>query len=244
MSPIDELLPILKKLKLTGLLSTLDIRRAQAVDDNLSYEEFLLRIFCDEMERRDAKQLKQRLNKANFEHAKTLEDFDFHFNPKIPKAKIVDLSTCNFIHKHENVLLVGQAGTGKSHIAQSIGNRACRQGYSTTFLSAQKMFSSLKAARADNSFEKAIENLAKPDLLIIDDLGLRTLRDNEPDDLHDLIKSRYENGSTIITSNRAVEEWYPLFNNPLMASAAMDRLLHHVHVIEIEGESYRTAKRV
>ena len=225
MSPTDELLPILKKLKLTGLLTTLDIRRTQAIDDNLSYEEFLLRIFCDEMERRDAKQLKLRINKANFEHAKTLEDFDFHFNSKIPKAKIIDLSTCNFIHKQENVLLVGNAGTGKSHIAQAIGNRACRQGYKTVFITAQKMFSSLRAARADNSFEKKLEELTKPHLLIIDDLGLKTLRDNEPDDFHDLIKSRYENGSTIITSNRDVEEWYPLFNNPLMATAAMDRLL-------------------
>jgi len=243
MSPTDELLPILKRLKLTGLLTTLDIRRSQAVDENLSYEEFLLRIFCDEMERRDAKQLKQRLNKANFEHAKTLEDFDFHFNPKVPKSKIVDLSTCNFIHKHDNVLLVGPAGVGKSHVAQSIGHRACRQGYSSIFVTAKKMFASLKAARADDSYERVMGKLSKPSLLIIDDLGLSSLRDNEPDDFHELIKSRYENGSTIITSNRAVEEWYPLFNNPLLASAAMDRLLHHVHIIELEGDSYRTSKR-
>ena len=243
MNPIDELSPLLKKLKLSGLLISMDLRSQQAVEDNLSYEEFLLRLFCDEMERREVKQLKQRLNKAAFEHAKTLEDFNFTFNPIIPKAKIIDLSTCIFIAKHENVLLVGPSGVGKSHIAQSIGHRACLMGYSTIFTTAHKLFGQLRAAMADNSYEKVISNYVKPHLLIIDDLGLRPLKDSQPDDLHELIRRRYENGSTIITSNRAVEEWYPLFNNPLLASAAMDRLLHHVHIIELEGQSYRTSKK-
>lgn len=243
MNPIDELSPIFKKLRLSGLLISLDVRSRQAVEDNLSYEEFLLRLFCDEMERREAKQLKQRLNKAEFEHAKTLEDFNFTFNPKIPKAKVIDLTTCNFIAKHENVLLVGPSGVGKSHIAQSVGHRACLMGYSTIFTTAHKFFGQLRAAMADGSYERVISNFVKPHLLIIDDLGLRPLRDSQPDDLHELIRRRYENGSTIITSNRSVEEWYPLFNNPLLASAAMDRLLHHVHIIELEGDSYRTSKK-
>ena len=243
MSPIDELAPLLRKLKLSGLLISLDIRRKQAVEDDLPLEEFLLRLFCDEVERREAKHLKQRLNKAAFEHAKTLEDFDFTFNPNIPKAKIIDLTTCTFIAKHDNVLLLGPSGVGKSHIAQSIGHRACLVGYTVIFSTAQKLFRDLRASLADNSYEKVVAHYLKPHLLIIDDLGLRPLTDSQPDDLHEIIRKRYENGSTIITSNRDVEEWYPLFNNPLLASAAMDRLLHHVHVIKLEGESYRTSKK-
>ena len=172
-----------------------------------------------------------------------MEDFDFTFNPNIPKAKIIDLTTCTFIAKHDNVLLLGPSGVGKSHIAQTIGHRACLVGYTVIFSTAQKLFRDLRASLADNSYEKVVAHYLKPHLLIIDDLGLRPLTDSQPDDLHEIIRKRYENGSTIITSNRDVEEWYPLFNNPLLASAAMDRLLHHVHVIKLEGESYRTSKK-
>ncbi len=125
MHPTDELTPILKKLRLSGVLQTLDLRMRQAVDDDLSLPEFLLRLMTDEVERRGAKQSDSRLRRASFEHHKSLEDFDFTFNPKNPKNKIIDLATCNFISKHENVCFVGQTGVGKSHIAQAIGHRAC-----------------------------------------------------------------------------------------------------------------------
>ena len=121
MSPIDELVPLLKKLRLSGVLQTLELRTQQAAEDSLSHAEFLLRLLSDEVERRDAKMLDQRIRRANFEHAKTLEDFDFQFNPNVPKAKVIDLATCGFIERKRNALLIGQSGVGKSHIAQALG---------------------------------------------------------------------------------------------------------------------------
>ncbi len=243
MHPTEELTPILKKLRLSGVLHSLDMRLRQAVDDDLGHAEFLLRLLTDEVDRRSAKQLDSRLRRANFEHQKSLEDFDFTFNAKVPKHKIIDLATCGFIAKHENVCLVGQTGVGKSHIAQAIGHRACAAGYQVLYTSAHQMLTGLRAARADASHERKLARLVAVDLLIIDDLGLRSLSGDEPLDLYDIIRQRYEKASTIITSNRAVEEWAPLFNDKLLAGAAMDRLLHHAHVIEITGHSYRNPPR-
>ncbi len=239
MHPTDELLPILKKLRLSGVLQSLELRTRQAADDDLSHPEFLLRLLTDEVERREAKQLDVRLRRANFEHAKSFEDFDFTFNPKVPKSKIIDLATCSFVERRENVLLCGKTGVGKSHIGQALGHRACMAGYTVLYTSAHDLLRLLRAARADGSHDRKLLRYISPDLLIIDDLGLRSLEHDEPIDLYEIIRRRYEQGSMIITSNRAVEEWPPLFRDALLASAAMDRLLHHAHVIEIDGDSYR-----
>jgi len=239
MSATDDLIPLLKKLRLSGVLLTLALRTQQATDDNLSHVEFLYRLLSDETERRDGKQLEQRVRRACFEHQKTVEDFDFHFNPNVPKAKILDLATCAFVERNENVLLVGQAGVGKSHIAQALGHRACRAGFSVLYVSAHHMLTQLRAARADQTYDKKLLRFTSPDLLIVDDLALRPLVHDEPIDLYEIIRQRYERGSTIFTSNRALEEWSPLFHNALLASAAMDRLLHHAHIVTIEGDSFR-----
>ncbi|PIE63996.1 MAG: transposase [Deltaproteobacteria bacterium] len=239
MSTTDDLVRVLKKLRLSGVLETLDLRRRQAVDDNLAFEEFLLRLLTDEVERRETKQLRLRMRRAQFEEAQTIEDFDFAFNPEIPKAAIIDLATILFIERRENVLLIGPSGVGKSHIGQALGERACRRGKTVLFVQAHKMFTDLRAARADQSYERRMLRYTGPDLLIIDDLGLRPLQYDEPVDLHEIIRQRYRRGSMVITSNRDVEEWYPLFGDALLASAAMDRLLHDAHVVKMKGESYR-----
>jgi len=239
MSSTDDLIPLLKKLRLSGVLQSLELRTRQAADDDLSHCEFLYRLLSDEVDRRDSRQLDQRVRRAGFEHATTLEDFDFAFNATVPKTKIIDLATCAFVDRRENVLLVGPTGVGKSHIAQALGHRACRAGHSVLYTSAHDLLTQLRSARGDNSLERKMLRYTSVDLLVIDDLGLRSLAHDEPIDLYEIIRRRYQRSSTIVTSNRALEEWHPLFHDALLASAAMDRLLHGAHVVVIEGDSYR-----
>lgn len=239
MHPREELVPLLKKLRLSGVLETLDLRIGEACSDDVSHHEFLVRVLRDEVERREAKQLGARLRRANFEHAKTLEDFDFQFNPTVPKSTVIDLATCGFVGKQENVLLLGQTGVGKSHVAQALGHRACRAGYTALFVTAHDLFRELRAARADGTLQRKLQRFLQVDLLILDDLGLRPMQSTDPVDLYDLIRGRYERGSIVITSNRDTDELMGLFPDALLGNAAMDRLLHHAHIIRLTGRSYR-----
>lgn len=229
----------LKTLRLSGLWETLDIRVQQAVEEGLDLHEFLFRLLQDEVDRRGAKSLERRVKLANFEGPKSLDSFDFKFNSTLPRNELIEIATCRFMDAHENVILVGPAGVGKSHMAQAIGQRACRAGRTVLYVTAHQILADLRAARADHTWNRRIEKFAAVDLLIIDDLGLRPLALDEPVDLYELIRRRYERGSMIVTSNRDISEWYPMFGDSLLASSAMDRLLHHSRVIVMDGHSYR-----
>jgi DNA replication protein DnaC len=219
-----QLTPKLKSLRLSGILETLDVRTQQAITEQLSYVEFLQRLIEDEVERRTQKQLALRLRRAAVDLEKTLEGFDFGFNPGLNRQQIFDLATCQFIEKHESVLIQGPAGVGKSHLAHALGHEACRRGYDVLFIPADRMLGHLHGGRADGSYERRLLTYTRPDLLILDDFGLKPLPALGPEDLYDVINERYERGSLIVTSNRALAEWPDLFQQPLLASAALDRV--------------------
>lgn len=237
-----QLTPQLKQLRLSGILETLEVRHRQAIEDKWSYVEFLSRLLEDEVERRAQKQLKLRLRRAAVNTTKTLEEFDFNFNPTINRQQILQLASCGFIRQKRNLLICGPTGVGKSHLSQGLSHEACRQGYDVLFVSTHKMLQHLHGGRADGSLERRLATYLRPHLLVLDDFGLRALSPLAAEDLYDVINERYERGSIIITSNRAPAEWPDLFGNPL-ASAGLDRLAHHAEVVVITGASFRAQGR-
>lgn len=241
----DQLRPRLKQLRLSGILETLDMRLRQAEDETWAHLEFLERLLEDEVERRHHKQLALRLRRASFQPDKTLERFDFSFNPQINKQAIMNLATCQFIERKESVLIIGQTGTGKSHLSQALGHEACRKGFDVVYVNAAKMLLQLHAGHADGSFDRRFATLIRPDLLIIDDFGLKPLRPPAHEDFYDIISERYDKpkGATIITSNRALAEFPGLLGDPLIASAGLDRLFDSAHVITMTGASFRARNR-
>ena len=229
----------LKTLHLGGFLQTLDLRLQQAQKASLGYVEFLDLLVQDEIERREAKKLNLRLQRASFDEEKTIEGFDFSFNSKLNAKQVRDLGNGAFIEKKEHVLLYGPAGVGKSHIAQALGHQACRLGYDVLFTKAVKLFRFLLAGRADHSWEKRLKRYLAPALLIIDDFGLSPLTLIQAEDFYEIVAERHLKSSIILTSNRPPQDWVPLFPDPVMANSALDRLVHHAYHLVIEGESYR-----
>lgn len=233
----------LRQLRLSGVLETMEARNRQAIDGQWSYVEFLSRVLEDEVERRSQKQLNLRLRRGALNTTKTLEGFDFHFNPNLNRQQILDLATCEFVRQKRNLLVCGPTGVGKSHLAQALGQEAARQGLDVLFMNTQKMLQHLNGGRADGSWERRLATYLRPDLLILDDFGLKPLQAPGPEDLYDVINERYEKGSILVTSNRAPSEWPDLFLDPLLASAGLDRLLDRAEVIIIRGPSFRSQGR-
>jgi len=240
---MHQLKPQLKQLRLSGMLETLEVRERQAIEGKWSYAEFLSRVVEDEVERRAQKQLALRLRRSTINMTKTLEDFDFSFNPSINRQQVMQLATCDYIRRKHNVLICGPTGVGKSHICQGLSHEACRQGYNVLFINVHKMLRHLNGGRADNTLEKRFQSYRRFDLLILDDFGLKPLQPPGPEDLYDMINERYEQGSIMLTSNRAPTEWPDLFGNPLLASAGIDRLAHHAEMLIITGASFRAQGR-
>jgi DNA replication protein DnaC len=235
-----QLTPTLKALRLSGILATLEARHHQAIDGQWSYIEFLARLLEDETERRAQKQLALRVRRATLNTTKTLEGFDFAFNPTVNRQQVLALASGEYIRRKRNVLICGPTGVGKSHLAQALAHEACRQGFEVLFVNTHKMLAHLLGGRADGTTERRLAGYLRPELLILDDFGLKPLEPPYgPTDLFDVITERYEQGSILLTSNRAPAEWPEVFGNPLLASAGLDRLAHHAETVVITGNSFR-----
>lgn len=239
-----QLTPYLTKLRLSGILQTLEVRNRQAVDGHWSYVEFLSRLLEDEVERRGQKQLTLRLRRSAVNSTKTIETFDFNFNPAINRQQVLQLASCDFVRRKRNVLIYGPSGTGKTHLAQALVHEACRQGFDALFTPMHKMLQYIHGGRADGSLDRRLQTFLRPDLLVLDDFGLKPLQHPGPSDLYDIIDGRYEKGSIVWTSNRAPAEWPDVFLDPLLASAGLDRLGDHAEVLIITGASYRAQARL
>jgi DNA replication protein DnaC len=216
----------MKRLKLSGLLATLPDRVAYAKKAKLSEIEFLELALQDEVDRRDQKNLSSRITRAGFEEEQTFEGFDWD-------------APVTFDRDREDVIFLGPVGVGKTFLAGALGHAACRAGHPVLFLRADRMFQELHQSRADHSTEK----LLAPDLLIIDDFALRRLTAEQSNDLYEVILERHRRASTIVTSNRTIDEWIPLFDDPILAQSALDRLAHNAYQIVMEGDSYRKRQR-
>jgi DNA replication protein DnaC len=244
MNPMPELTPMLKQLRLSGIMDSIEARNRQAIEKKMSYMDFLATIITDEIARRNQKKLASALRRANFRNQKTLEEFDFAFNPNINRGLVMDLSSCRFISEKVCVFIVGPCGTGKSHLAQALGHSAIRKSYSVLFTSASKMLGQLNAARAVNGFERQFAKICAVDLLIIDDFGLKPLKPAQDEDFHDIVAERYERKSTIVTSNLDLPEWTEAFPNRILGEATIDRLRHGAYSVVLDGKSYRSPRPV
>jgi DNA replication protein DnaC len=234
---------VLKRLKLSGLMDTLPDRAAYAQKTTLTPLDFLELALQDEIDRRENKNLVTRLDRAGFDEAHTFEDFDWDAPVTFDRDRVRDLFSLQFLERHEDVLFLGPVGVGKTFLACALGHSACRAGRRVLFLRSDALLKLIHQSRADNSTERVIRSLLAPDLLIIDDFGLRRLNAQQSSDFYEVIIERHRRASTVVTSNRAIEEWIPLFDDPILAQSALDRLAHNAYQVVIEGDSYRSRQR-
>ena len=237
---IIELQRALKQLRLGGIAAVLETRLQQAQAEPMAPIDLISCLVSDELTRRGDRLLERRRKAAGFRNLHTLDNFDFSFNKKMNRSLVFDLATANFIARHEDALFLGPPGTGKSHLAQAIGLAAIQQGYRVLYREAHTLLSEIAEATLDGTRKERMELLSTVPLLILDDLGMRKLPPTAAEELLEIVMRRYERTSTLLTSNRPVEDWGKLLGDTAAVTAMLDRLLHHGHVLKCGPRSWRT----
>lgn len=233
----------LRKLRLSGMAATLETRVLEAQTSKLCSMDFLSTLVDDELECRQDRQITRRIKQARFRDAgKTLDGYDFDFNRKMNRKLVFELATGRFVARNEDALLLGPPGTGKSHLVQAIGHAVILQGWPVAYREAHILLEELADALLDGARKEYLAAMTKVPLLIIDDLGMRKLPSTAAEDLLELVMRRYERGSTILTSNRPVEDWGKLLGDTAAVTAMLDRLMHHAHLLKCGPGSWRTRR--
>ena len=235
----DRLLSALRQLRLSGLAETLDVRLQEAAGHQLSHAEFLELVLQDELLVRDQRLIGRRVKAAAFRELKPLDQFDWSFNPSLPKKQVFDLATCRFVRERRDALLIGPPGTGKSFAVQAIGYQAIKQGFVVLYRSIFDVVREFLVDEAVGGQDKVLARYLKPDLLIVDDMGMKNLPRQSGEILFEIVMRRYETRSTMMTSNRPLEDWGKLIGDVPSATAILDRFLHHAEVLAFQGKSYR-----
>jgi DNA replication protein DnaC len=243
MATLETLQPRLRQLKLSGMLDSIAARVQEARARPLDPLDFLLLLVEDELMRREVESISRYITRARFDEVCDLRDFDFTYNPEIPKARIWELASGRFIEEHASVLLCGPTGVGKTFIAQALGVQICRQRRRVVFAKTSAFLADLAGGRAEGNWQARLRRYLTPDLVILDDFAMREYPLSQAEDLYELVKGRYRRGSLILTANREPKDLYALFPSPVLAEGLLDRLLNSAYVITMLGRSYRPQQR-